>query len=294
MQTFFTILFLGILLGGIYALVSLGLSLIFGVIRIINFAHGELVMLGMYATYVCHLWLGLSPYTAVLVVTPIMFLVGIVIQRLIMQPLLNEQMMQIFASFGLLIVLENSVLALTHGQPLSLPPSDSTTTLTILGITVSFARVTALLAVTVITIGLHLFLNHTMSGKAVRAVTQDRQAAAAMGINVRRTYLLTFGLGSAITGIAGSFLAPIYTLQPTIGGSFALAAFAVVVLGGLGSIWGAYFGGMIIGIAEVFAGYYIDPALKSAVWFGIFLVVLITRPAGLFGMAGSEIIREQK
>jgi branched-chain amino acid transport system permease protein len=294
MENFATILILGVLLGGIYALISVGLSLIFGVIRIINFAHGELVMLGMYVTYYSYVWLGLSPYVAILIVAPVLFVVGVVIQKLIMEPLLDEPMMQVFASFGLLILLENSVLALTRGQPLSLPPSEVGTTVAIFGVTVSFARVVALVAVTLITIGLHLFLRRTMMGKAVRAVTQDKRAAATMGINVKRTYMLTFGLGAAITGVAGAFLTPIYTLQPTIGGSFGLAAFAVVVLGGLGSIWGAYAGGMIIGLAEVFSGFYIDPALKSAVWFLIFVVVLVARPAGLFGMAGSEILREQK
>ena len=294
MENFITILILGVLLGGIYALISVGLSLIFGVIRIINFAHGELVMLGMYGTYYSYQWLGLSPYLAILVVAPALFVVGVVIQKLIMEPLLSEPMMQVFASFGLLIFFENGVLALTRGQPLSLPPSEAGSTVDILGVTVSSARVTVLAAVTLITIALHLFLRHTMMGKAVRAVTQDKRAAATMGINVKRTYILTFGLGAAITGVAGCFLTPIYTLQPTIGSSFSIAAFAVVVLGGLGSIWGAYAGGMIIGLAEIFSGFYIDPALKSAVWFLIFIIVLVARPAGLFGMAGSEVLREQK
>jgi branched-chain amino acid transport system permease protein len=116
-----------------------------------------------------------------------------------------------------------------------------------------------------------------------------------MGINVNRIYLLTFGLGTAITGVASVFLTPIYTLSPTIGGDFVLAAFAVVVLGGMGSVWGAYFAGLIIGVIEAAAGFYIDPALKSAVWFLIFIIVLIVRPAGLLGTIGAEEVglREQ-
>ena len=126
-------------------------------------------------------------------------------------------------------------------------------------------------------------------------MTQDKRAAAMMGIDVNRIYLITFGLGTAITGIASVFLTPIYTLSPTIGGDFVLAAFAVVVLGGLGSVWGAYFAGLIVGIIEACAGFYIDPALKSAVWFIIFIVVLIVRPSGLLGMIGAEEVglREQ-
>jgi branched-chain amino acid transport system permease protein len=148
---------------------------------------------------------------------------------------------------------------------------------------------------TLIAIGLHLFLNYTMMGKAIRAVTQDKRAAATMGINVNRIFLLTFGIGTAITGVASVFLTPIYTLSPTIGGNFVLPAFAVVVLGGLGSVWGAYFAGLIIGVIEAFAGFYIDPTLKSAVWFLIFIAVLIVRPSGLLGIVGAEEVglREQ-
>jgi branched-chain amino acid transport system permease protein len=132
-------------------------------------------------------------------------------------------------------------------------------------------------------------------GKAIRAVTQDKRAARVMGINVEKTFLITFGIGAALAGMAGALLTPIYSITPAVGGNFIMAAFAVVVLGGLGSVWGAYFGGLIVGVVEAFAGYYIDPALKSAVWFLIFLVVLIVRPAGLMGQVGAEEVgfREQ-
>jgi branched-chain amino acid transport system permease protein len=159
----------------------------------------------------------------------------------------------------------------------------------------SFARLVAFIAVTLIAIGLHVFLHRTMMGKAIRAVTQDKRAAATMGIDVNRTFLLTFGIGAAITGVAGAILTPIYTLSPTIGANFVLAAFAVVVLGGLGSVWGAYIGGLIVGVIEAFAGFYIDPSLKSAIWFLIFIAVLIARPQGLLGQVGAEEVglREQ-
>jgi len=156
-------------------------------------------------------------------------------------------------------------------------------------------RLITLLATTLITVGLHFFLKRTMLGKAIRAVTQDKRAARVMGIDVERIFLLTFGIGAALAGLAGALLTPIYSITPGIGGNFIMAAFAVVVLGGLGSVWGAYLGGLIVGVVEAFAGFYIDPVLKSAVWFLIFLVVLVVRPAGLLGQVGAEEVgfREQ-
>lgn len=295
MDNLLTIIIIGLWLGGIYGLVSIGLTLIFGVIRITNFAHGEVLMIGMYGTYLAYSRLGLNPYLAIVLIVPLMFVFGVIIQRVLMQPLLNEPLMQMFATFGLLIFLENLVLMLTGGTSLGIPSSGRGDVFSIGGISISLSHVFALAASTIIAIALHVFLHHTMIGKAIRAVTQDKRAAATVGINVNRIYLLTFGLGTAITGVASVFLTPIYTLSPTIGSDFVLAAFAVVVLGGMGSIWGAYFAGLIIGVIEAAAGYYIDPALKSAVWFLIFIVVLIVRPAGLLGTIGAEEIglREQ-
>ncbi len=295
METFLNVLISGVLLGGIYGLVSIGLNLIFGVCRIVNFAQGELVMLAMYATYFCATVLGLNPYFAVFVVAPALFLLGLVLQRLVLQPLQSEPMMQVFATFGLLILFENSILALTRGEGLSLAGEYSRAVLEVGGLKASVSRVIVLAATTAIAIGLLVFLRRTMAGKAIRAVIQDRQAARLMGINVEWTYLLTFGLGAGLAGVAGALLAPIYTLSPYIGGNFILAAFAVVVLGGLGSVTGAYIGGFVVGLVESFAGYYIDPVLKQAIWFVIFIAVLVIRPSGLMGQVGAEEVglREQ-
>lgn len=295
METFLNILISGILLGGIYSLVSIGLNLIFGVVRIVNFAQGEFVMLAMYATYFCTTHLGINPYLAVLLVAPLMFVFGLIVQRAVLQPLQNEPMMQIFATFGLLILFENSMLALTRGEGYSLSGGYASVAISLFGLKASGVRVVVFLAATGIALALMLFLHRTMPGKAIRAVIQDRQAARLMGINVERTYLLTFGLGAALAGVAGSLLAPIYTLSPYIGGNFILAAFAVVVLGGLGSVPGAYIGGLIVGVIESLAGFYIDPALKQAIWFVIFVAVLVVRPSGLMGQIGAEEVglREQ-
>jgi branched-chain amino acid transport system permease protein len=287
MSDFLGVLAFGVLLGGIYGLVGIGLNLIFGVVRILNFAHGELIMISMYSTYYIYATLGLDPYLALLLVAPALFLVGVIIQRVIMQPLQTEPMMQMFATFGLLMILQNVVLAITRGVALNVNSPIGAQVLSVGDLRLSVPRLIIFAATTLLTVALQMFLNRTITGKAIRAVTQDRRAARVVGINVERTYVLAFGAGAALTGIAGALLAPIYTLSPTIGQDFIFAAFAVVVLGGLGSLWGAYIGGLVIGVTEAMAGYYIDPALKSAVWFTIFIVVLIVRPSGLFGRAGA-------
>ena len=278
----------GLLLGGIYALVSIGLTLIFGVIRVVNFAQGEFVMLGLFGAYYAHQWAGLDPYVSVLIVGPAAFVLGVVVQRLIIQPLLDEPMMQIFATFGLVILLENVVLASTRGVPRTTRTAYSTSTLDLGIATVSVPRLVVLLVAIAITIALPLFLRRSMLGTAIRAVAFDRRAARLMGINVERVYMLTFGVGAALAALAGVLLAPIYTATPGIGFNFILPAFAVVILGGLGSIAGAFIGGLIVGLVEAFSGFYIDPSLKQAIWFLLFVAVLVVRPSGLLGRAGEE------
>ncbi len=288
MSSFASVVLAGLLLGGIYSLVAIGLNLIFGVIRVVNFAQGEFVMLGMYATFVAYTALHIDPYLAILVVVPVLFVFGMLVQRFILQRLQNEPMMQIFATFGLLMLLQNVVLAITGGAAISIRTPVSGLAIAAGPVQISVPRVIALVAVTLVAIGLQWGLRHTMMGRSVRAVAQDRRAARLMGIDVERTYMLTFGLGAGLAGLAGALLTPIFTMSPQIGGNFILAAFAVVVLGGLGSVTGAYIGGFLIGITEALAGFYLDPALKQAVWFVIFIIMLVVRPTGLFGLAGAE------
>jgi len=294
-EIFFTVLVFGLLLGGIYGLVSIGLNLIFGVVRIVNFAQGELVMFGMYGGFFAWHWWGINPYLSVFLVAPLVGLLGVAIQRLVIQPLQHEPNMQIFATFGLLMLFQNLMLMVSRGEAYSVGGQVGSTVLTVGDLKLSLVRVVTLVAATLITIGLHLFLARTMTGKAIRAVTQDKRAARAMGINVEKTFLITFGIGAALAGMAGVLLTPIYSITPGVGGNFILAAFAVVVLGGLGSVWGAYLGGLVVGIVEAFAGFYIDPVLRSAVWFVIFLIVLVVKPSGLLGQVGAEEVgfREQ-
>ncbi len=296
MESFLNVLAAGLLLGGIYAVVSIGLNLIFGVVRIVNFAQGELIMLGMYMTAGLYIAIDLDPYLSIFLVMPALFVVGALLQRFILQPLQGEPMMQIFATFGLLMLFQNSMLAITRGENVSIDTNYGAAVIQIGTLNLSLTRVLLLIAAMLVAIGLNVALRRTLIGKAIRAVAQDRQAARLMGINVERTFILAFGIGAALAGLAGTLMTPIYTLSPQIGGNFILAAFAVVVLGGLGSVTGAFIGGMIVGVIEAFAGYYIDPALKQAIWFLIFIIVLIVRPQGLMGQAGAEEVglREQR
>jgi branched-chain amino acid transport system permease protein len=284
---FLNVLVAGILLGGIYALVAIGLNLVFGVIRVVNFAHGEFVMLGMYGAYLASAVASIDPYVAVLLIGPAGFLLGLIVQKLVIEPLLDEPLMQIFATFGLVIIFQNAVLALTRGESKSVRSGASTASLD-LGVAVSVPRLIVLVVATALAVALVFYLRRSTFGTAIRAVSQDRVTARLMGIDVKRAYLLTFGLATALACVAGALLAPVYTATPSIGFQFIMPAFAVVVLGGLGSVAGSYLGGMIVGLVEAFSGFYLDPALKQAIWFTLFLVALVVRPAGLLGQRGSE------
>jgi branched-chain amino acid transport system permease protein len=285
-MAFFDVVTTGILLGGTYALVALGLNLVFGVIQVVNFAHGEFVMLGMFGAYFANNQFGIDPYVSVLAIAPLAFLLGAVVQKLLIEPLLDQPMMQVFATFGLVILFENIVLALTTGVPRSVRTASSDSTID-LGVIVSVPRLIILVVATLLAIGLMVWLHRTLFGTAVRAVSQDRSTARLMGINVTRTYMVVFGVSIALAAVAGALLSPVYTATPSVGFSFILPAFAVVVLGGLGSVPGAYVGGMIVGLVEAFAGYYLDSSLKQAVWFALFFLVLVVKPSGLMGGRGA-------
>ena len=295
MTEFLNIIAVGLLLGGIYAMVAVGLNLIFGVIRVVNFAQGEFVMLGMYGAYAAQLSMGLDPYLAPIVVVPVLFVFGALVYAVILRPLQGEPMMQIFATFGLLMVLENTVLAITRGITYIVNSVITGVSVPIGPINVGLSRIVVLIAATLVTLAIGWYLRSVLHGKAIRAVAQYRNAARLMGVNVERVYIMTFGIGAALAGLAGCLLAPLYTMSPQIGMNFIMPAFAVVVLGGLGSVTGAYIGGFIVGLTEALAGYYLDPALKHAVLFLVFITVLVVRPSGLFGVKGAEEVglREQ-
>lgn len=279
----------GLFLGGVYALISLGLTLIFGVVRVINFAHGEILMISMYVSYFCFSQLGLNPYLSLIIVIPAMFLMGILVDQVIIRPIRNApSYMQIFATVGLSVVLINLALVFFSGDYRSINLAFAKQVIHAGDLSISLARLTVFLASIAVAWGFWLFLGKTDLGKQIRAIAQDRDAARLMGINPNMIYMITFGLGSAMVGLAGGLIMPLYYVFPSVGAYFVLTAFVVVVLGGLGNMVGALLGGLIIGVIDSLSGYYIEPALKEMVYFIVFLLVLLFRPSGLMGMIGSE------
>jgi len=284
MGTVLQLLANGILAGGIYALISIGLCLIFGVIEVVNFAHGEFLMLSMYATYWLFNLAGVDPYLSVFIVIPIAFLVGLAVQRLIIQNILESPPInQIFVTVGISIVLQNIALLFWKANYRTIHLTYIFEGIKTEYVVMSYPRIVAFLAAVVGIISVMVFLKYTYIGKAIRAISQERRAAMLMGINIYKTYGIAFGIGIACTALAGGVLLPIYYVYPTVGSLFVLIAFVVVVLGGYNNLMGVLVGGLIIGVVEAMSGYFLSPHLKEPIYFTIFIIVLIIKPSGLFG-----------
>ncbi len=281
----------GLLIGGVYALISIGLTLIFGVMRIVNFAHGEFLMLSMYISFWLVTSLGMSPYVALPFVSLAMFIFGAVVYILVIRRALSSAMVvQIFATVGLGLLMSNCALVFWTADYRMMQSSIGSQVLSVAGLQIGTASLIAFCMCLVVTLLLFAFITFTFTGKTIRATVQDRAAAQLMGVNIDRVYMLTFALGSLLVGVAGALLAPIYPVYPTVGTSYGVISFVVVVLGGMGSMPGALLGGLIIGLVETLSGYFIDTGLKQAVYFAVFILVLIFRPTGLFGQKGAEEI----
>jgi branched-chain amino acid transport system permease protein len=284
LQTLLQLTINGLLLGGMYGLVAIGLTMIFGVMNIINFAHGEFLMLAMYSSFWMNIWLGMDPYLTIVVITPLFFLLGLIFQRLMIQPILKAQeVAQIFATVGLSILLQNGALFFWSADYRVVRTSYSSMSFEVMDTYIGLTRLCALLVVFLLAAFLFWLMKKTFLGKAIRATAQDRSAAALMGINIRWIYLMTTGIGIACVGIAGAVLSPVFSIFPTVGIQFVLVAFVVVVLGGMGDLAGAFFGGLIIGLLESYSGFFIAPALKTLVYFVVFVLILLIRPSGIFG-----------
>ncbi|WP_050526266.1 branched-chain amino acid ABC transporter permease [Pseudorhodobacter aquimaris] len=285
MDVFLQVVVNGLLLGGLFAITSVGLTLIFGIVKVVNFAHGEFLMIGMYATFLISTKLGLHPYAAVAAVVPLLFVLGMLTQKLLIEPLMSARNhdIQIFATVGLSTALINLALLLFGADIATTPAYGLRTAIEIGPIRMLVGQIVMFGVATALVIGLHFFLQRTRSGRGIRAVAQNRAAAQLMGINVSRVYMITFGLGAACVGLAACLVAPLYPTSPGIGTYFVLTAFVVVVLGGLGSIGGAFLGAMIIGLIDSLSGFYIGSDMREVAVFGVFLLILILRPQGLFG-----------
>lgn len=274
----------GLLLGGVYALIATGLNIIFGVVKITNFAHGELVMIAMYMTWFLWTSWSVNPYVSLFIVTPLMFLSGVVLQKIILEPMQDSSAnMKIFVTLGLSVFLQNLMLFLYGGQFRTVTVGWADHTITIGGITATYGRLLAFAVAVLLVIGIFYIMNRTMVGRVLAAVSEDRDTARMIGIPVRRFYLLAMGLGAAMTGIAGVLIIPFQAAYPMVGAHYTLMAFVVVVIGGLGNMTGALLGGLTLGIIETLTGTFIDPALQQVAVFVVFIIVLIVRPAGIFG-----------
>jgi branched-chain amino acid transport system permease protein len=267
----------GIMLGAMYAIISVGLTLIFGIVRVVNFAHGEFLMVGMYAVYLLSHHFGLHPYVSAVPMVLMLFAIGALVQRFIIQPLLGaDEHIQIFATVGLSTALINLALLIFGADLYSVQEPGLRKPLSIGGYTVLYAQVVIFVSALVLVAGLHLFMQKTPLGRAIRATAQNRNAAQLMGVRVDRIYVIAFGLGAACVGLASALISPLFPVTPTIGTYFVLTAFVVVVLGGMR-------------IVDSLSGYYIAPDLKEVVYFAIFILILIFKPTGLFGFGrGTE------
>lgn len=275
----------GLLIGGVYALIAVGLTLIFGVMKIINFAHGEFLMFGMYFAFFLSTLFGLDPYVAAILALPVFIAFGWGIQAVLVRPVLGApDMIQILLTVGISLVLQNLALFFFSADFQSLNLGYSGVTFEVGAARVSLSRLLACVVALSVAGGLYLFLQKTDVGKALRACAEEREGALAVGIDVERMYKIAFGMGIACVAIAGVLMTPFFYISPTVGIPFTLTAFVVVVLGGLGNIPGALVGGLIVGLVESLGEILLPAAsLKSLATFSIFILILLLRPQGLFG-----------
>lgn len=276
----------GLLLGGIYALISIGMTLIYGSVFLINFAHGDYLMVAMYLSWMLYNVWGINPYVSTLIVVPAMFILGAITYMLVVRPVLGgSQKIKVFVTFGVGIVATNAILIIFGGEERVIHVTGVENVLRIGEVRVSYAAVIAFVVSLAVAGGLYFLMNRTMLGKSIRATGQNPLAAQLVGINVNRARLIMFGLSTALLGVAGPLLMPIYSVYPSIGHDFILIMFITIVLGGLGSFKGAIVGGLVVGLIQSLGGFYMPPELQGTILFLLLIVILIIRPHGIYGRA---------
>lgn len=285
MDVFLQTLVAGLLLGGVYALIGLGMTLIMGVMGIINLAHGQLMMVAMYISFVLIHYAHMDPYLCLLVSMPALFLLGCVLQKYLLNPLIKVDAIlpenQVLMTVGIGMVLIESVRFIFTSNDRGVITALKDKAFYLGDIAVNVQWLIAFVIAVALTACLFVFLLKTDLGKSVRATAQNKEAARLMGVNAERITILTFGIGSAMVAAAGSLILPIYYTYPDIGGAFTLKAFVITILGGLGSTVGAIFGGVVLGVAESLGQQYIALDMKEVVSMVIFLLVLVFLPGGL-------------
>ncbi len=281
----------GILIGSIYGLTALGLTVIFGVLKVINFAHGSLLMVGMYVAYWAVTLTGIHPYLALIIVAPVMYLFGYYMQDIIIKPIfkaekdVREPITVIIVTTGVWYVLDNLSLLIFGPQYRTIQDNPLRGKMfEVGGMMLSVPKFGGFVIAVLTAVAVYWFFQKTRMGRAIRATSLDRESASLMGINQYRIYNVAFGIGTAIAGIAGVTLVPFYNVFPSVGVLFDIKGFIIVVLGGLGSIGGALLGGIIVGVIESVGPQFMAATWTEAIVYALFLVVLFVKPSGLFGM----------
>ncbi len=265
-------------------MIAMGLSLIFGVMGVINFAHGQMMVMGMYVSFWIFVLLGIDPYVSLVVVAATIFILGYLIQFSVVNRILDyPEAMQVLPLVAIGLILENTALLFWGPDPRSPQTALSLETLWLGPVMIDVSRLIAFGLAIVITSLIFLFLKKTNAGKRIRAASDNRTGAILVGIDVDRINNISFALGAATTGAAGALLLPLMPLSPSIGHAFTLTAFIVVILGGMGNLLGALVGGLILGIAESMATLFLPATLKQVVSFSILVVIMLFKPQGLFG-----------
>ena len=283
METFAQSLVSGVLTGALYAMIGIGLTVVFGVMRIINLAHGEMVMLGMFGAFWGQKLWKLDPFVSLLVWTPLMFVAGVLLYRLLLRKIIpGGELNTLLYTAGLSLLVANLALLAWTGDYRTISLSYGVTVRPF-GIAIPVPLAIAFVLAILITVTLGLFLSRTNLGRAIRATSQNPEASVLMGIDEERVAMVTFGLGTALAGAAGVLLAPSLYLYPTVGELLIVKCFVIVVLGGLGSVPGAIAGGILLGVVESLGAVYVSGAYKDGIGFILFLAVLLYRPSGLFG-----------
>lgn len=277
----------GLITGGIYALIAVGLSLQYGVGRVLNISHGEFIMIGAFATWSLYTVFGISPLISLVICGPSLFIIGFVIHRTIFEYLRSKSesidafaASSLLASFGLLFIIQNVALIIWKADLRGYSYLDSS--VSILGAVFTANRLIALLFAVVISLSFYIFLTRTRLGKGIRAAAEDPATAQVMGVNIHRVLAICFGLGALMAGLAGVLISMMYEMQPTMGLEYTIIAIIVVVLGGLGSITGSLIGGFILGLIGSIVTY-IDPGLSLIAYYVIFILMLLVKPTGIFG-----------
>ena len=278
----------GLLTGMVYGLMALGLSVIFGVMRVVNFAHGEMMVVGMYLAWMGFEYLGVSPMLSLPVIAVLFFFAGYALQRSLISPFIGRpEHQQFLLLLAVAILLVNACLAIAGPDSRGVQLESQFDSYELGPLVFDAVRLHAALAAVAIAALLWLFFTRTRTGKSIRAAADNRMGALVVGLDVQRLYAFTFGVGAACVGAAGALMITIIPVTPFLAGEYTLLAFVIVIVGGLGSMTGALMGGLLIGVSEAVAGLLLQPSLKSMFSFGLLILVLLLKPQGLFGKSSS-------